>query len=289
MPEGLTFQTKPQIGLKMIRHVQRQQIPFHAVLLDTLYGRNQELRTALDGSGIEYYADVPSTTKVYASPPVIHHPIGRRGKPSKHPEFKGVLQEVQQLRETLEKQRICIRPNERGYLCAWWSRSRVWVRYGDTVREEWLLIRHDESGKLTYVLSNAPVSRRLEEMAWRKTHRYLIERSHQDAKSELGWDEFQARKYQAWTHHLALTILACWFIAQTRLDWNERFHRDPQLLKQYEVEVLPQLSVANVRILLRAALPLPNLSPEQAAQLIKDHLANRTRSRKSRLRREEKK
>jgi hypothetical protein len=33
----------------------------------------------------------------------------------------------------------------------------------------------------------------LEQMAWRKSHRYLIERSHQDAIDELGWDEFQAR------------------------------------------------------------------------------------------------
>ena len=189
-PRSLTSspcQTKPQIGLKddSARTTATDSLS-HALLPDTLYGRNQELRTALDTSGIEYYADVPSTTKVYASPPENHHPIGKRGNPSKHPQFQGVLQEVQQLRETREKQQICLRPNERGYLCAWWSRSRVWVRYGDTVREEWLLIRHDESGKLTYVLSNAAVSRSLEEMGWRKTHRYLIERSHQEAKSELG-------------------------------------------------------------------------------------------------------
>ena len=62
----------------------------------------------------------------------------------------------------------------------------------------------------------------LERMAWRKTHRYLIERSNEDAKGEIGWDEFQTRK-------------------------------DPALLEKYEVEVLLQLSVGNVRELLRAA------------------------------------
>jgi predicted Co/Zn/Cd cation transporter (cation efflux family) len=120
-------------------------------------------------------------------------------------------------------------------------------------------------------------------MAWRKTHRYLIERSNQDAKSEIGWDEFQTRKYRAWEHQLALTILATWFVAETRLDWIKRFAQDPALLAKYEVEVLPQLSVGNVRELLRAAMPLPQLSPQEAAQLVTTHLVNRTRSRKSRL------
>jgi hypothetical protein len=36
---------------------------------------------------------------------------------------------------------------------------------------------------------------------------YFVERSIQDAKSELGWDEFQAIKYRTWEHQLALTML----------------------------------------------------------------------------------
>ena len=56
-------------------------------------------------------------------------------------------------------------------------------------------------------------------MAQRKSQRFFIERADQDAKSELGWDEFQAIKYRSWQHHLAFTILASWFITETRLDW----------------------------------------------------------------------
>ena len=121
-------------------------------------------------------------------------------------------------------------------------------------------------------------------MAWRKSHRYFIERDNQDAKSELGWDEFQAIKYRAWEHQLALTILASWFVTETRLDWMNRFEHDPALLEKYEIDVLPMLSVSNVRELLRAAMPLPQLSTEEATALVIEHLDNRTRSRKSRLR-----
>jgi hypothetical protein len=151
------------------------------------------------------------------------------------------------------------------------------------MRQEWLLVRKDPI-QITYVLSNAAEETLLETMAWRKTHRYLIERSNEDAKGEIGWDEFQVRKYRAWEHQLALTILASWFIAETRLDWMQCFEQDPALLTKYEVEVLPQLSVGNVRELLRAAMPIPQLSTIEAAQLVTTHLINRTRSRKSRLR-----
>jgi hypothetical protein len=32
------------------------------------------------------------------------------------------------------------------------------------------------------------------------SQRYFVERSIQDAKSEMGWDEFQAQKLRAWEH-----------------------------------------------------------------------------------------
>lgn len=178
---------------------------------------------------------------------------------------------------------ISLRPNERGCLTAEFTRLAVWSLHNQTLRREWLLIRADDQ-RLTYTLSNAARDISLIKMAWRKSHRYFIENSNQTAKSELGWDEFQAIKYPAWQHQLALTFLASWFVTETRLDWTAQYHRDPQLLVQYQVEVLPLLSVANVRQLLRAALPLPQLSPTEAALLVIEHLDNRTRSPKSRLR-----
>ena len=113
--------------------------------------------------------------------------------------------------------------------------------------------------------------------------RYFVERSNQDAKSELGYDEFAGQRWLAWEHHVALTILSCWFVAQTKLDWLQEYPRDPLLASEWEVDVLPALSMANVRELLRATMPLPQLSEDKAAQLVVTHLVNRTLSRKSRL------
>jgi hypothetical protein len=80
-------------------------------------------------------------------------------------------------------------------------------------------------------------------------------------------------------------LLASWFIAETRLDWRAEHPQDPTLIQDYETDVLPSLSMANVRELLRATLPLPQLSTEQATLLVVKHLDNRTRSRRSRLKR----
>jgi predicted Co/Zn/Cd cation transporter (cation efflux family) len=168
-------------------------------------------------------------------------------------------------------------------LTATFARCHVWIVDGGHCRQRWLLIRQDNQ-RVTYTLSNATLETSLETMAWRKSQRYFIERSNQDGKSELGWDEFQATKYRAWEHQLALTILASWFIADTRLDWMSRYQQDAALLAHYETDVLPLLSVGNVRELLQAAMPLPQLTPEQAVQLVIEKLINRTRSRSSRLR-----
>jgi len=289
IPDQCTFQKKPELGWQLVQRVQARGIPFEAVVMDDMYGRNGILRQHLHQAGIEYYGDIPLDTLVYLEQPTIVYPLTPKGRLSKNPKIAGQAYQVQALAQRLEWQTIRLRPNERGYLQADFGRCRVWVVYeGTQMRQEWLLVRKDAK-QVTYVLSNAPEATSLETMAWRKTHRYLIERSNEDAKGELGWDEFQARKYRAWEHQLALTILAAWFVAETRLDWMQRFQQDPALLAKYEVEVLPQLSVGNVRELLRAALPLPQLTPEEAALLITDHLINRTRSRRSRLRKAERK
>jgi hypothetical protein len=84
-------------------------------------------------------------------------------------------------------------------------------------------------------------------MARRQSFRHFAERSNQDRKSDFGWDEFQAIKDRAWQHQLALTILAGWFITEIRLDWASRYQPQPDLLAHDQIEVLPALSVANIR------------------------------------------
>jgi SRSO17 transposase len=281
IPEKRTFQTKLELALMMVERVLENGVPFEAFDCDTLYGRSGWLRDELNQLQVQYYADIPCNTTLYLEKPEVIKEQKR-----KHYEITviGESHTAEQLLTALPFTKITLRPNERGFLTAQFARRQVWtVRQDGTCCQEWLLIRKDKNN-VTYSLSNASPDTDLWTMARHKSHRYFIERANQDAKSELGWDEFQAQKYPAWVHHLALTIMASAFITETLLDWEEQYPRDRALLADYETDVLPNLSIVNVRTLLRAALPLPRLSSREAAELVVKHLDNRTRSRKSRLR-----
>jgi hypothetical protein len=101
---------------------------------------------------------------------------------------------------------LVLRPDARGFLKADFAAFPVWtIRDDGRIVAETLLLRRDAT-RIMPSLTNAPPHTPLETLAYRKSQRYFVERSIQDAKSELGWDEFQALKYRAWEHHLALTI-----------------------------------------------------------------------------------
>ena len=119
-------------------------------------------------------------------------------------------------------------------------------------------------------------------MAFWRCERYFAERTFQDAKTEAGWDELVARKYRACTIQLWMLWL-CGFVAETKLDWSEQHPRDPELAYELEVAVLPSLSMSNVREMLKAVMPLKQLSPEEATQLVIKHLVNRSNSTSCRL------
>lgn len=285
LPPDLTFRTKPELAGLMIQRAVAQGIPFEAVAMDSLYGRNQKLRAQLAQAGLEYYADIPANTQVYLCQPHWVYPLTKRGKRPKQPRVQGRAYEVGSLVTSphLPWHQLTVRPTDQGYLTAEFTCLPVWTVYQHTIRREWLLIRLDDS-RVTYTLTNAAADTPLATMARRQSFRHFAERSNQDSKSDFGWDDFQALKYRAWQHQLALTILAGWFITEVRLDWISRYQHQPDLLAHYQVDILPGLSVANIRELLRAAMPLPQLSPAEATQLVIQHLDNRIRSRKSRLR-----
>jgi SRSO17 transposase len=288
IPQTRRFATKVELGWQMIQRVLASGVPFEVLLCDDLYGRSQWLRQQLRTAKVLYLADVPADTQVYLRQPVVGVPVarGRKGRPATvRRVLNGVppveVQQVGSRAETLFG-RFQVRDTERGVLEDAFAVRQVWTLNEGEVVREWLVIR-DEGGQPSYALSNAPVTTPAAQLVEWKCRRFGIECSNHDAKSELGWGDFMAQKYVAWEHHLALTILAGWFVAQTKADWGLHHGRDETLAEELGIERLPALSVANVRELLQAVMPLEQLSPEQARHLVVKHLVNRSRSTRSRL------
>ncbi len=291
LPETRTFQTKVALGWEMIERAQAAGVPFDWFACDDLYGRANWFRAKLAAAGIVYVADVPNTTRVYLHRPTWGVPTPKkRGKPPRRPRVLSPekflpVRAVATHPDTVW-QTVRVRATERGELIAPYAARQVWTLRDEGPTQEWLVLRREADGELRYALSNAPADTPVLRLAYMESARGFVECSIRDAKSELGWDEFQALKYRAWEHQLALTILASWFIADTRWEWREQFPPDATLPADLAVAFLPGLSVANVRELLRATLPLRQLSITEAQDLVCTHLLNRMRSRQSRLRKQ---
>jgi SRSO17 transposase len=295
LPPEQQFETKIEQGWEMIQRAKANGLPFEAVACDDLYGRSTWLRDNLNETGIIYMADVPRTTRIYLEKPVLGVPERLPGRPGPKPSRLQVVNgvkpfKVHQVARHADTtwQQVRVRPIERGDLNDPFTVRRVWTLREDKLEpvEEWLVVRQEATNRYNYSLSNAPADVSLEYLAWLKCQRYFVERANQDAKSEAGWDELEARKYRGWVHHLTLVILAVWFAAQTKWEWAQKYIRDPLLALQFAVDVLPALSMANIRVLLRAAMPLPQHTPEDAVALVVEHFVNRTRSCASRLMRQ---
>jgi SRSO17 transposase len=245
----------------------------------------------LDGEDIIYMADIPADTHVYLTSPTVGippTPAGQKGRPfsrwrvlsQDNPvEVRSLVGHPQTVWQT-----VAVRPTERGQLRYPVAARPVWtITPQGQVRHEWLLLRREPDDTFSFSVSNAPADTPLSHLAVWRSQRYFAERTIQDTKSQAGWDELVARKYRAWVHHTALDALAVWFVAQTKLDWAQTHPPDPSLVDQLQLDVLPALSMANVREMLQAVLPLRHLSPEQATALVIKHLVNRSRSTRCRL------
>jgi SRSO17 transposase len=83
IPAERRFETKIQLGLKMVKRVKGHGLPFDLLACDALYGRDSQFRADVDAEGVRYAAQVPADTHVYLSEPRVGMPPkrGKRGRP----------------------------------------------------------------------------------------------------------------------------------------------------------------------------------------------------------------
>lgn len=290
VPAERVFQRKADLGVQMIDRARANGLPFERVACDAFYGRDRQLRADLQARKLLYAADIPADTPVYRREPRVGVPKKRHRRGRTPTRWKVLSRQVAHPVSRIARSKrtawkhLRLRPTERGWLEADFAVERVWtITKAGQVRAEWLVIRRELNGECSYTLLNDPPDTPPDTLIGASCQRYFTERVYQDAKTDLGWAEFQALKFRAWEHHLALTALALWFVAETKWHWTQTYARDPHLSQQLEVEVLPALSTANVCELLRAVLPVPTLTPAGAIQIVIQMLLDRVASTRSRL------
>lgn len=301
IPADRAFGSKIDLAQTQLDHAIEQQLPFEVVGADTFYGRDGGFRDHIAKQGKCYMVSIPCDLLVWEEEPKIGIPEklpGQRGPACKNEQVlepKAPIQ-VRELRKALEFATIYVRDCERGRLEYEHAFADVWTLReeprsdergkpytGLRAVKELLVIRREKTGKYSYSLSNAPLTTDPRTLAQWKSNRHFVERTIQDTKTEAGWDDLQSSKYRAYMHTLAIDALALWFVAQTKLKMRSRVADPDTFPQELAMHRLPDLSFANVRELLRQAFPLKTLTRSQAVDLVTRHLANRTKSTKSRL------
>lgn len=101
---------------------------------------------------------------------------------------------------------------------------------------ELIISRKMDQTEVKYSLCQEPMEElKLETAVYRQMQRYWIERGFQEIKEQIGLAQYQVRGWQAWHHHIALTMMALQFILETQLEHAEN---------------LPLMSCGDVKLML---------------------------------------
>ena len=231
VPEGVEFQTKPEIALQQIRKAVEQEIAVGVVLADAGYGNGTPFRTTLTQLGLTYVVGIESSTTVWAP--------GQQPLPAP-PRKPGRGATPKRLRRDADHQPISVkqlalglpssawkdivwRPGSQETLRSRFAAVRVRPAHRDEKRtvprsEEWLLIEwpKKESEPTKYWLSTLPEKMSRKSLVKIAKHRWIIERDYEELKQELGLGHYEGRGWRGFHHHATLCIAAYGFLISER-------------------------------------------------------------------------
>jgi SRSO17 transposase len=224
VPADIEFKTKPQLASEMLhRLIEENILPFRYVLADSIYGNSPEfIRAVEDHVGLSYFVSIPSDTKFWFQRPVTdrkdyRHKGEKRTKQKLRPKTKAPL-EVRTFAKSLNKffwYKRKVSEGSKGPIEYEFTKRRVVLcKDGLPERTVWLIIKRTIGNNPVYYysISNAPVSTKLETFVWLSGLRWPIEQCFEEAKTELGMDHYEVRKYPGWHHHILTSMLSHFFL-----------------------------------------------------------------------------
>jgi SRSO17 transposase len=229
VPEGLGFQTKPQIARALLaRLAATQRFPATWIGCDTVFGADWAFLDAVP-AGTYYFASVRANTLVFRSRPRVQVPRyrGRGRKPTQPRVTRGRAVPVATLArsKTCPWTQIVLAEGAKGPILAEVACCRVYPAEGGLPRPApvWLFLRRTEDGQIRYAFSNAPADTPLAELCRAATLRWPIEQCFQDGKGQVGMDHYEHRSWPAWHRHMLYVCLALHFLLRLRV----RFKKNP--------------------------------------------------------------
>jgi SRSO17 transposase len=213
--------------------VRKNVIPFRYVVADTIYGGSPEFIDAVEKTaGVTYLVSLPLDTLCWTQEPAIMEKTYRYGGEERK---KRVLAAATLKPITFEKlakgtndyfwYRRKVSEGTKGPVTYEFMKKRVVLsKDGMPDKRVWLLVRRTIGKDPTYsfFISNAGRSTRLKTLVWLSGIRWAIEQCFEEAKSDLGMDHYEVRKFPGWRHHMITCMLAHFFLWHMRIRWGEK-------------------------------------------------------------------
>lgn len=215
VPAAVRFETKPEIALDLIDQARQWGVPYRWVVADADYGDNPNFLAGLEVRRHRYVVAVRSDFEVRQK---------RRGAVP--------TQRAEQVLAALPRcqwRPILWRQGSKGWLRKKFVALRCWrLTSQGEARIGWLVgerAARGQSEERKYYWSNLPASVTLEELVGLAHRRHAIEQFHEEAKGELGGDQYQGRLWPGFHRHAVSAMLAYSFLLWQELRQRQKHAR----------------------------------------------------------------
>ena len=234
LPEDTVFKTKPELAAEMLRSLRDEgELPFKYVLADSLYGMSPEFISAVDALGdTTYLVQVAKDTLAWLKQPMTVNKTYKWGGKSRSktvlvdPDSKPIS--VSDLAGNINNYfwyRRTVSEGAKGPIVYEFTRRQV-ILSGEGLPQKtvWLLIRRTigDNPEFSYFISNAPRSVSFRTLIWLSGLRWGIEQCFEEAKTELGMDHYEVRKYPGWHHHMLTCMMAHFFLWHLKIRMEKK-------------------------------------------------------------------
>jgi len=210
VPETVGFQTKAEIALELLDQATAWGVRHAAVVADSDYGDNPHFLDGLEARRERYVVEVRANFSLALSQ--------RAGEP---------VERADQVLAAVPRRRwrtIRWREGSQGWLRAKFVAIRCWRVDGQGRRQiGWLIGQRPargQTGDWKYYWSNFSKRTPLEVMVEYAHRRHWVEQYHEEAKGELGWDQYQGRLWPGFHRNAGLVMLSYSFLVW--LEWQQR-------------------------------------------------------------------
>jgi len=221
VPDTVAFATKPQLASRMIEAAVTAGLPCRWVAGDEAYGGDPRLATRLRDLRLGYVLAVARTHQVTTGLGVYRADVLAAGLPRS------------------AWQRVSAGRGAKGHRYYDWSFTALPHAADSHGGHHWLLIRRNRTtGELAFYRCWSPQPVPLHTLVMVAGRRWKIEESFQTAKTGLGLDQHQHRRWTSWHRWTTLAILAHAFLAAAT---THRDQPDPASLIPLTVNELRHL------------------------------------------------